>query len=187
MLHEEKMIEQKAKLDLFYGTQMFEVEERKNQQIKDLQDHHDLAFNDMKNYYNDITLNNLALIGSMKEQLEHLRKQAERSDRIAADTAAENRRLKEPLEHANIQLNEYRRKLEFYERDKQQLSRLKVRNTRLSAHRWRGHLGDDPRPAGGLCPPAEGGNGSGAGGAELLPVGAGQDPHFLGDHAPAAG
>ncbi|KAH8303120.1 hypothetical protein KR059_000596, partial [Drosophila kikkawai] len=131
MLHEEKMIEQKAKLDLFYGTQMFEVEERKNQQIKDLQDHHDLAFNDMKNYYNDITINNLALIGSMKEQLEHLRKQAERSDRIAADTATENRRLKEPLESANIQLNELRRKLGFYDRDKLQLSRLKTRNTRL--------------------------------------------------------
>ncbi|XP_017154793.1 dynein regulatory complex subunit 4 [Drosophila miranda] len=131
MLHEEKMMEQKSKLDLFYGTQMFEVEERKNQQIKDLQDHHDGAFNDMKNYYNDITLNNLALIGSMKEQLEQLRKQTERSDRIAADTALENKRLREPLEQANIQLNEFRRKLEFYERDKQQLSRLKSRNTKL--------------------------------------------------------
>ncbi|XP_022209088.1 dynein regulatory complex subunit 4 [Drosophila obscura] len=131
MLHEEKMMEQKSKLDLFYGTQMFEVEERKNQQIKDLQDHHDGAFNDMKNYYNDITLNNLALIGSMKEQLEQLRKQTERSDRIAADTALENKRLREPLEQANIQLNEYRRKLEFYDRDKQQLSRLKSRNTKL--------------------------------------------------------
>ncbi|EDW86193.1 uncharacterized protein Dwil_GK16729 [Drosophila willistoni] len=131
MLHEEKMMEQKSKMDLFYNTQMFEVEERKNQQIKDLQDHHDLAFNDMKNYYNDITLNNLALIGSMKEQLEHLRKQAERSDRVASETQQENRRLKEPLDHANIQLNEMRRKLEFYERDKQQLSRLKTRNVHL--------------------------------------------------------
>ncbi|SPP80373.1 dynein regulatory complex subunit 4 isoform X1 [Drosophila guanche] len=131
MLHEEKMMEQKSKLDLFYSTQMFEVEERKNQQIRNLQDHHDGAFNDMKNYYNDITLNNLALIGSMKEQLEQLRKQTERSDRIAADTALENKRLREPLEQANIQLNEYRRKLEFYDRDKQQLSRLKSRNTKL--------------------------------------------------------
>ncbi|XP_034663471.1 dynein regulatory complex subunit 4 isoform X1 [Drosophila subobscura] len=131
MLHEEKMMEQKSKLDLFYSTQMFEVEERKNQQIRNLQDHHDGAFNDMKNYYNDITLNNLALIGSMKEQLEQLRKQTERSDRIAADTALENKRLREPLEQANIQLTEYRRKLEFYDRDKQQLSRLKSRNTKL--------------------------------------------------------
>ncbi|BFF92815.1 dynein regulatory complex subunit 4 [Drosophila madeirensis] len=131
MLHEEKMMEQKSKLDLFYSTQMFEVEERKNQQIRNLQDHHDGAFNEMKNYYNDITLNNLALIGSMKEQLEQLRKQTERSDRIAADTALENKRLREPLEQANIQLNEYRRKLEFYDRDKQQLSRLKSRNTKL--------------------------------------------------------
>ncbi|XP_034672109.1 dynein regulatory complex subunit 4-like [Drosophila subobscura] len=131
MLHEEKMKQQKSKLDLFYATQMFEVEERKNQQIRNLQDHHDGAFNEMKNYYNDITLNNLALIGSMKEQLEQLRKQTERSDRIAADTALENKRLREPLELANIQLIEYRRKLEFYDRDKQQLSRLKSHNAKL--------------------------------------------------------
>lgn len=127
-LHEEKMKEQRSKLELFFNSQMFEVEERKNQQIKDLQDHHDLAFNDMKNYYNDITLNNLALIGSMKEQIEQLRRQADRSDRIAAEATTETRRLKEPLEHAKTHLKELQRKLEFYDRDKLQLSRLKKSN-----------------------------------------------------------
>lgn len=125
------MKEQRSKLELFFNSQMFEVEERKNQQIKDLQDHHDLAFNDMKNYYNDITLNNLALIGSMKEQIEQLRRQADRSDRIAAEATTETRRLKEPLEHAKTHLKELQRKLEFYDRDKLQLSRLKKSNTIL--------------------------------------------------------
>lgn len=43
-----------------------EIEERKNTQIAELTKHHERAFNEMKNYYNDITLNNLALISSLK-------------------------------------------------------------------------------------------------------------------------
>lgn len=45
---------------------MTEVEERKNTQISDLIQGHEKSFNEMKNYYNDITLNNLALISSLK-------------------------------------------------------------------------------------------------------------------------
>jgi hypothetical protein len=43
-----------------------EVEERKNAQIAILIKNHENAFTEMKNYYNDITLNNLSLIKSMK-------------------------------------------------------------------------------------------------------------------------
>lgn len=46
--------------------EMSELEERKNDQITDLTKHHEKVFNEMKNYYNDITLNNLALISSLK-------------------------------------------------------------------------------------------------------------------------
>lgn len=45
---------------------MSEVEERKNTQITELTKNHEKAFNEMRNYYNDITLNNLALISSLK-------------------------------------------------------------------------------------------------------------------------
>lgn len=51
---------------LNYRMEMAEVEERKSTQIADLIKHHDTAYNEMKNYYNDITLNNLALINSLK-------------------------------------------------------------------------------------------------------------------------
>ncbi len=40
--------------------------QRKNGQINDLMKNHEKAFGDIKNYYNDITLNNLALINSLK-------------------------------------------------------------------------------------------------------------------------
>ena len=35
---------------------------------------HEKAFSEIKHYYNDITLNNLALINSLKEQVEEMRK-----------------------------------------------------------------------------------------------------------------
>lgn len=139
-LHEEKTQELKNEIQLIYHMQMFEVEERKNTQIHKLIEDHDTAFNDMKNYYNDITLNNLGLISALKEQMEALRKQAERSERTATDMLQDNRKMKEPLEQAQTELAQLKRKLEFYERDKAQLSRLKARNVyvekQLEALTW---------------------------------------------------
>ena len=44
----------------------FPLMQRKNGQINALMKNHEKAFSDIKNYYNDITLNNLALINSLK-------------------------------------------------------------------------------------------------------------------------
>ena len=53
-------------LELRRKTEIHEIEERKNSQINTLMKNHEKAFSDIKNYYNDITLNNLALINSLK-------------------------------------------------------------------------------------------------------------------------
>lgn len=47
----------------------FSLQERKNGQINTLMKNHEKAFSDIKNYYNDITLNNLALINTLKDQV----------------------------------------------------------------------------------------------------------------------
>ncbi|XP_055844121.1 dynein regulatory complex subunit 4 [Episyrphus balteatus] len=127
-LHQEKMQQLRHDLDIKYQMEMFEVEERKDAQIQKLNEAHDVAFNDMKNYYNDITLNNLSLISSLKEQMEELRKQSERSERLYSETLSENKKLTEPLNQARSELVELRRKLEHYDRDRNQLSRLKKGN-----------------------------------------------------------
>jgi hypothetical protein len=64
--HEKKMVAQRDELELRRKTEIHEVEERKNGQINTLMKNHEKAFSDIKNYYNDITLNNLALINSLK-------------------------------------------------------------------------------------------------------------------------
>ena len=64
--YEKKMRQLRDELDLRRKTEIHEIEERKNSQINTLMKNHEKAFSDIKNYYNDITLNNLALINSLK-------------------------------------------------------------------------------------------------------------------------
>lgn len=64
--YEQKLTSQYESLTLKHRMEITEVEERKNAQIANLIKNHENAFAEMKNYYNDITLNNLSLIKSMK-------------------------------------------------------------------------------------------------------------------------
>jgi len=67
--YEQKLTNQYESLILKHRMEITEVEERKNAQIANLTKNHENAFTEMKNYYNDITLNNLSLIKSMKVNL----------------------------------------------------------------------------------------------------------------------
>jgi hypothetical protein len=64
--YEKKMRVIRDELELKRKNEIHEIEERKNGQINALMKNHDKAFTEIKNYYNDITLNNLALINSLK-------------------------------------------------------------------------------------------------------------------------
>ncbi|KAI8915698.1 hypothetical protein EDD86DRAFT_1604 [Gorgonomyces haynaldii] len=64
--YEKKMKVIREELELKRKNEIHEIEERKNGQINALMKNHDKAFTEIKNYYNDITLNNLALINSLK-------------------------------------------------------------------------------------------------------------------------
>ena len=64
--YEWKLKSLREELDMRRKTEIHEIEERKNQQINTLMRNHEKAFSDIKNYYNDITLNNLSLINTLK-------------------------------------------------------------------------------------------------------------------------
>lgn len=64
--YEQKLTSQYESLNLKHRMEISEIEERKNMQIANLIKNHEKAFIDMKNYYNDITTNNLSLIQSLK-------------------------------------------------------------------------------------------------------------------------
>ncbi|XP_055585613.1 dynein regulatory complex subunit 4 [Uranotaenia lowii] len=126
-LFEQKLQSYKEESEVRHEMELSEVEERKNAQIAELIQTHENAYKEMKGYYNDITLNNLALINSMKEQMEELRIQSDKDLKNHSEVMAENRRLVEPLRQAQTELIELRKKLQYYDRDKATLNRVKTR------------------------------------------------------------
>ncbi|KAJ0172361.1 hypothetical protein K1T71_012334 [Dendrolimus kikuchii] len=119
---EKKLHVTKVELTVKHRTEIAEVEERKNKQLSELIAHHERAFSDLKNYYNDITLNNLGLISSLKQQMEDMQKVKERAEKIARDAVAEAKSLREPLEAAIIDNKELKRQMSNYDRDKAALA-----------------------------------------------------------------
>ncbi|XP_064129677.1 dynein regulatory complex subunit 4 isoform X2 [Loxodonta africana] len=138
--YDKKMKMLRDEMDLRRKTEIHEVEERKSGQIHTLMERHEEAFTDIKNYYNDITLNNLALINSLKEQMEDMRKKEDHLEKEMMEVTTQNKRLAEPLQRAREEMSEMQRKLTHYERDKQILmctkARLKVTEKELKDLQW---------------------------------------------------
>ncbi|KAJ1508052.1 Dynein regulatory complex subunit 4 [Coelomomyces lativittatus] len=114
-------------LELRRKNEIHEIEERKNGQINALMKNHEKAFSEIKNYYNDITLNNLALINSLKEQVEEMKKKEERNEKSMSDITAENKRLSEPLQAALSEGEGLRKQLAQYQKNKVSLQSAKAR------------------------------------------------------------
>ncbi|XP_052815521.1 dynein regulatory complex subunit 4-like [Mya arenaria] len=125
--YEKKMRTLRDELDLRRKTEIHEIEERKNGQINSLMKNHEKAFSDIKNYYNDITLNNLALINTLKEQVEEMKKKDERMEKQMAEISAKNKMLTEPLQKAQEEVEELKKELSNYEKDKETLRMTKAR------------------------------------------------------------
>ncbi|XP_057169858.1 dynein regulatory complex subunit 4 isoform X2 [Ursus arctos] len=138
--YDKKMQMLRDELELRRKTEIHEVEERKNGQINMLMQRHEEAFTDIKNYYNDITLNNLALINSLKEQMEDMRRKEDHLEKEMMEVSVQNKRLADPLQKARDDMSEMQRKVGNYERDKQVLlctkARLKVTEKELKGLRW---------------------------------------------------
>ena len=116
------------------------MEERKNDQIEHIKKSHEKAFNEIKNYYNDITLNNLAMIATLKEEIKERDVKIERSEKQVAMVQADNKKLAEPLKKAKEELHRLKGMLGNHEKDKNALittkAKLKVISKELEELRW---------------------------------------------------
>ncbi|XP_020278946.1 growth arrest-specific protein 8 [Pseudomyrmex gracilis] len=125
--YEQKLTTQYESLILKHRMEMTEVEERKTAQVADLIKNHENAFAEMKTYYNDITLNNLSLIKSMKEQMEAMRSSEERMKKQTRELTTENKKYSSDLKATQEIVAELTRQLSNYEKDKQCLANTKRR------------------------------------------------------------
>merc|ERR1712224_590638 len=117
---------QQLKMDLeLRKVDTHEIEERKNLHINDLMKNHEKAFGQIKNYYNDITNDNLKLIKSLKDEVAEMKKKAVANQKLMHDISLENQRLKEPLTIAVAEVADLRSQLKDREKD-----RLSLRNAK---------------------------------------------------------
>jgi hypothetical protein len=112
--YEQRMDTLRDDLELQRKAEIHEIEERKNGQISALMRNHEKAFGDIKNYYNDITLNNLALINTLKEQVEEMKRKEERTEKLMGEITAENRKLVEPLREAKARVTDLEKQVRHW-------------------------------------------------------------------------
>ncbi|XP_040573564.1 dynein regulatory complex subunit 4 [Lepeophtheirus salmonis] len=126
--------------ELRLKTELSNTEERKNLQIDNLKKKNEKAFMDIKNYYNDITLNNLAMISTLKEEIKTKEDKLDRNEKLLSSIQNENKKLSEPLQRTKEQLNELQRQLGTQEKDKKEListkSKLKSCQKDLESIKW---------------------------------------------------
>lgn len=67
--YDENLSSLQKDLELRKKIEVHEIEERKNQHMNAMMKSHEAAFQEMKEYYNDITIENLELIRSLKTRL----------------------------------------------------------------------------------------------------------------------
>jgi len=73
--YEVKLAALQKELSLRMKVEIHEIEERKNQHINDLMLNHEYAFSEMKQYYNDITRENLDIIKGLQERYQDVKTQ----------------------------------------------------------------------------------------------------------------
>uniref|UniRef100_UPI00358FDB3C dynein regulatory complex subunit 4 isoform X1 n=2 Tax=Myxine glutinosa TaxID=7769 RepID=UPI00358FDB3C len=124
--YKRKMHQLQEEFELRRKTDLHELEESKNRQINSLVKCHEKSFSDMKNYYNDITVNNLSVINTLKEQCQKSKKHEERMEREILELHVKKRQAVETLQKAQGELAEQRKDVESYAKDKRLLANNKV-------------------------------------------------------------
>lgn len=96
--NETKLVKLREELTLRMKVEIHEIEERKNEHINLLMTNHEKAFREMKQYYNDITRENLELIKVHKEKLTEIKEKIASNVVLVGEMKQEYHKLKPLLD-----------------------------------------------------------------------------------------
>jgi len=102
------------------------IEDRKHVMIEHLMADHSKAFSDIKNYYNDITHNNLDLIKSLKEEVKDLETEEQKDKLRLQEKMQENKKLSAPLKSMREEVVKLKVELEEYKIEKAEMRKVKA-------------------------------------------------------------
>lgn len=116
-----------AKLELKLKVEIHEIEERKNLHINELMKNHDQAYKDLKQFYNQITANNLDLIKAQKEQMKEISNRRAITANEIKSLKKQNEENEEPLRQARQKRRELLKELKQFPKDKLSQANLKIK------------------------------------------------------------
>lgn len=125
--YEKRMEKTRHRLDEQRKMETQVIEQKKNEHVALLMETHKRSFAEIKNYYNDITHNNLDLIKSLKEEVAEMRKKEQQDEKQMDHIAQENKRMSEPYKKAKKDVERLRAELERYKWEKEELRETKAR------------------------------------------------------------
>lgn len=126
-VYEERMKNLRVHLEGRRSVEVRRIDEAKARHLAALTKAHEIAFQEIKTYYNEITHSNLDKIHTLKEELHDLKRAEAIDDKQMYDIAAENKRMSEPLKRAEADLVTLTLEREEYRKEMGILSRLKKR------------------------------------------------------------
>ncbi len=123
--YELKLQRLEAELDLRMKVEIHEIEERKNEHINELMHNHEEAFTELKQYFNDITRENLELIKQHKEKLSELRNSTVTAENMLKSLVKAADELKGPLEAAKQKAGDLEASVKDFDMDVMSLRNAK--------------------------------------------------------------
>ena len=125
--YESQLSKLRQDLELKLKVEIHEIEERKNQHINDLMRNHDEAFSGLKNFYNDITSENLNLIRAQKAEITRIEDRRATNIKTISKLRDKNHELQKPLDDATKERDELKDILKQFEKDKMSLGNLRIK------------------------------------------------------------
>ncbi|CDW78359.1 growth-arrest-specific protein 8 [Stylonychia lemnae] len=99
--YKHKMLLLREEMERKRKAMIQQIENKKNQAIKDLTQKHAKKYNDIKNYYQEITNTNLDIIKQLKDELTDAKKEDTSKQKQKMDQEEANKQVVEPLQKAS--------------------------------------------------------------------------------------
>lgn len=125
-LYDAHMKKTRETLDKRRKEEIKQIEDRKHAMIEKLMAEHSKAFAEIKNYYNDITHNNLDLIKSLKEEVKELEADDRKDQLRLYEKRNENKKLSAPLKRMQDDVIRLREELDQYRAEKAEMREVKA-------------------------------------------------------------
>ncbi|RNF20202.1 trypanin-like protein [Trypanosoma conorhini] len=126
LMYEKKMRDLREEMDQRRREEISLIERRKSDHIAELREMHERTFREMKEYYSEITSNNLETIRTLKDEVYARKRTEAHNERTMMDVAQRNKKLTEPLAKLQRQKRELEQDLINYASDKEKLREMKT-------------------------------------------------------------